>query len=67
MGEKIVQKSVRRRRIKTYTPDLPTGRRPKHNERYLVSTIASASIHEMYRNRERQYVISRVETEKKKS
>ena len=66
-GEKIAQQSGQRRRIKTYTPDLPTGHRPKHDERYLVSAIASASIHEMYRNRERQHVISHVEAEKKKS
>ena len=44
MGEKIVQQSGQRRRIKTYTPDLPTGRRPKLDERYLVSAIASAYI-----------------------
>ena len=55
-GEKIVQQSGQRRRIKTYTPALPTGRRPKHDERYLVSAIASAYIRfadqEVTQNRE---------------
>ena len=42
VGEKIVQQAGQRRRIKRYTPELPTGRRAKHDERYLVSAIASA-------------------------
>ena len=41
-GEMIEQQPKQRRKIKKHTPEIPTGRRRKDDERYLVSAIASA-------------------------